>query len=396
MVEPTLESRTMAGRDPQETNRHIHLFGESVKHFFRDQQRSSMTSPMFNLPGRLVLGSHCYYENLPALLDTIRGYASGETIGRDMKKLCSRPNYVHLNSLALGYLVGREQARLTGHMTRDDAEEVVSVMDFWASVARNCRNDGLLLPDQADFTIPIMGQALLADLESRLHDDLTASHKRRVRRMLATLELYTFILHGEARVGVFHHGPYMLENGDTIVVRELIGLRENFYPWVQLRTQPQYDNLAWVIRVRDVAAKIVLFGSLITRPADFAAHIVAEELFVVENGAYRPLPADEIMGLTETASDAQLELYRRVIEWDNRYRIAYGADLYACLLKNFADQLGFGRVFGQQVRECFSQSIERHLEDLHSGREQPLVLQHIATTDGPIFSPLGHAAEAAK
>ena len=98
----------------------------------------------------------------------------------------------------------------------------------------------------------------------------------------------------------------------------------------------------------------------------------------------------------KTAGDAQLQLYRRVIEWDDRYRIAYGADLYACLLKNFADQLGFGLEFGQQVRERFSQSIERHLEDLHSGREQPLVLQHIATTDGPIFSPLGHAAEAAK
>jgi len=396
VIEPTPESQTIAGKDLQETNRHIHLFGESVKHFFRDQQRSSMTSPMFNLPGRLVLGSHCYYENLPTLLNTIRGYASGETIGRDMKKLCSRPNYVHLNSLVLGYLVGREQARLTGRMTSDDAEEVVSVMDFWSSVARSYRNDGLLLPDQADFTIPILGQSLLADLESRLREDLTASHKRRVRRMLATLELYTFILHGEARVGVFHHGPYMLENGDAIVVRELIGLRENFYPWVQRRTQPQYDNLAWVIRVRDVAAKIVLFGSLTTQPTDFAADIVAEELFVVENGAYRPLPTGEIMGLTDTAGDAQLELYRRIIEWDDRYRIAYGADLYACLLKNFADQLGFGNTFGQQVRECFNQSIERHLEDLHSGREQPLVLQHIATTDGPIFSPLGHTAEAAK
>jgi len=385
-----------AGQRLLEVNHYIHLFGESVKHFFRDQQRSSMTSQMFNLPGRLVLGSHCYHENLPALLNTIKEHASEETIGSGMKKLCSRPNYVHLNSLALGYLVGREQARLTGQKSCDDAEEVASVMDFWARVARNYRNDGLLLPDETDFTIPILEQPLLADLESRLRDDFPASHKRRIRRMLATLELYTFILHGEARVGVFHHGPYPLENGDSIVVRELIGLREDFYPWTRLRAQPQYNDLAWVTRLRKVQSKIVLFGSLTTQPSDFAAHIVAEEVFVVENGEYRPLPVEEVIDLTETAGDAQLELYRRVIEWDDRYRIAYGADLYACLLKNFADQLGFGLEFGQQVRERFSQSIERHLEDLHSGREQPLVLQHIATTDGPIFSPLGHAAEAAK
>jgi len=388
------ETRATGGKDPEEVNRHIHLFGESVKHFFRDQQRSSMTSPLFNLPGRLVLGSHCFHEHLPALLSTIRAHASAQAIGRGMKKLCSRPNYVHLNSLALGYLVGREQARLTGQKTCDDAEELIDVMDFWASVARNYRNDHLLLPDQAGFTVPVLEPALLADLENRLRNDLTAGHKRRVRRMLATLELYTFILHGEARVGVFHHGPYTLENGDSMVVRELIGLREDFYPWARLQTRPHHDHLAWVIRLRGVHAKIVLFGSLATQPADFASHIVAEEVFVVENDRYRPLPAEHITPLTETAGDAQLELYRRVMDWDDRYRIAYGADLYACLLKNFADQQGFGSGFGRQVRERFRQSIEQHLEDLHSGREQPLVLQHIATTDGPIFSPFGHGSEA--
>ena len=371
-----------------EVNHHIHLFGESIKHFFRDQQRSSMTSPVFNLPGRLLLGSHCYYENLPALLNTVKQHANEESIGRGMKKLCSRPNYVHLNSLALGYLVGREQARLTGLDSHDNVEQVASVMDFWAGVARNYRNDHLLLPDEADFSIPILKKPLLADLEGRLRNDLTTDYKRRLRRMLATLELYTFILHGEARVGVFHHGPYTLDNGDSMVVRELVGLREDFYPWARLQTQPHHDHLAWVIRLRDVRSKIVLFGSLTTQPADFAPNIVAEEVFVVENGRYRPLPGEEITELTETAGNAQLELYRKVIDWDDRYRIAYGADLYACLLKNFADQLGFGPEFGQQVRDCFDQSIERHLGNLHSGREQPLVLQHIATTKGPIFSPL--------
>ena len=391
MTATTAQLGTATGIDLADTNHNIHVFGESVKHFFRDQQRSAMTSPMFNLPGRLVLGSHCYYENLPGLLHTIKQHASEETIGSGMKKLCSRPNYVHLNSLALGYLVGREQARLNGQVTHDDVEQVAGVMDFWAGVARNYRNDGLLLPDEANFTVPILEAALVSDLESCLRDDLTAGHKRRVRRMLATLELYTFILHGEARVGVFHHGPYTLDNGDAMVVRELVGLREDFYPWARLQTQPHHDHLAWVIRLREVRSKIVLFGSLATEPADFAPNIVAEEVFVVENGGYRPLPAAEITELTETAGNAQLDLYRRIIDWDDRYRIAYGADLYACLLKNFADQLGFGPKFGQQIRDRFDQSIEKHLENLHSGREQALVLQHIATTDGPIFAPLDQA-----
>jgi len=371
-----------------DANQSITLFGESVKHFFRDQQRSAMTSPMFNLPGRLVLGSYCYYENLPQLLSEIRDHASEEDIGRSMKRLCTRPNYVHLNSLALGFLVGREQARLSGVDTGGDGEKVASVMEFWSRVARSYRNDGLLLPDQADFTAPILPAETVSDLNGRLGGDLPDQLRRQIHRMVATLELYTFILHGEARVGVLHHGPYPLDGGDTLVVKELVGLREDFYPWAQLATRLPYDNIACVMRLRDVRSKIVLFGTLTTQPPDYAPSIVAEALFVVENGAYHPLPADEIAELTTLAADAQLELYRRVIDWDDKYRIEYGADLYGYLLKSFADQLGFGEAFGHKIRACFGESVERHLEDLYSGAEQPRVLEHIATTDGPIFSPL--------
>jgi len=376
-----------------EVNQAIALFGESVKHFFRDQQRSEMTSPMFNLPGRLVLGSHCYYENLPQLLSEIRNHANEEDIGQDMKRLCTRPNYVHLNSLALGFLVGREQARLSGADISDDDDKVASVMQFWSRVAQSYRNDGLLLPDEAGFTVPIIPAETVSDLNGRLNGHAPDKLRRQIHRLLATLELYTFILHGEARVGVFHHGPYTLngghgDGGETLVVKELVGLREDFYPWAQLQARLPYDNIACVMRFGDVRSKIVLFGTLTTEPRDYAPSIVAETLFVVEDGVYRPLPADEIPELTQIAADAQLELYRRVIDWDERYRIEYGADLYGYLVKSFADQLGFGETFGHTIRACFGESVARHLGDLYSGSEQPRVLEHIATTEGPIFSPL--------
>ena len=75
------------------------------------------------------------------------------------------------------------------------------------------------------------------------------------------------------------------------------------------------------------------------------------------------------------------------MDWDERYRIAYGADLYAYLLKCFADPTSIGAAFADNIRNRFSQSVNRHLDDLHSGREQALVLQHIANTEGPIFAP---------
>ena len=246
---------------------------------------------MFNLPGRMVLGSHCYYENLPQLLAEIRSHAAEEDIGRGMKRLCTRPNYVHLNSLALGFLIGREQARLSGADTADDCARVASVMEFWARVARNYRNDGRLLPDEADFTVPILPAGTVGDLNGRLRNDVPDKLRRQIRRMVATLELYTFILHGEARVGVFHHGPYPLGGGDTLVVKELVGLREDFYPWAQLEGLPAIRQH----RLRDAPARcthskiVSVRFTLTTQPRDYAPSIVAEALFVVENGALPPL-----------------------------------------------------------------------------------------------------------
>jgi len=385
MIEPTEEQRLDGG----EANQLIHLFGESVKHFFRGQNRSALTSPIFNLPSRLILGSHCYYENLPQLLAKITSRASADDIGGGMKRLCARPNYIHLNSLVLGYLMGREQARLMGAKADSDDGEVIAVLEFWARAARSYRNDGLLLPDEADFTIPILENQTVRDLLPRLRSDPPQNITRQLHRMIATLELYTFILNGEARVGVFHHGPYPVEGGDSIIVKELTGLRENFYPWARLDARPPYDSLASVMRLRNVTSKLVLFGTLTTEPSDYKSQIVAGEVFIVDDGSLRPLPAEEFPNLTATAGDAQLELYRKVIDWDERYRIEYGAELYGCLLKCFADPLGFGDQYGETIRGRFAESVERHVDDLLEGREPPRVLEHIAKTDGPIFAPLG-------
>ena len=50
------EPGTMAATGQIERLNHLlHEYGESVRRFFREQQRSSMVSPLFNIPGRMVL-----------------------------------------------------------------------------------------------------------------------------------------------------------------------------------------------------------------------------------------------------------------------------------------------------------------------------------------------------
>ena len=368
-------------------NGYLHAYGESVRHFFRSQQRSAMLSPMFNLPGRLVLGSYCYYEQLRPLLAEILACAPPEQIGARMRKLCSRANYIHLNSLMLGYFNGREQARLLGSARPDDHEEIAQLLDFWARTARAYRSDERCLPDEAGFSVPILPRWQLDQLTRGLRDDLSGPARDRLRRMLATLELYTFILNGEARIGIFHHGPYPLPGGDTLIVKEFIGLRDEYFPWSATPSRPPCDAVARIVRLRNVRSQIVLMGSLVTDPSDYEAHVVSQAVVRVQDGVATAMSDEEIEALRITAADAQLELYRRMIEWSDRYRVEYGAELYGCILNTFAENLRMDG-FAQRIRAAFRSPVERHLDDLASGRERPLVLQHIAGTDGPIYSPL--------
>ncbi len=361
-------------------------FGESLRAFFRE--RSVLLSPLFNLPGRLILGSYCYYEQLPVLIAEIVLRATPEEFGRGMKRLCARPNAIHLNSLLFGFLMGREQALLTGAARADDAGEIGSLLGFWERAMRAYRNDALLLPDEAGFSLPVLPTESVAALDARLRAGRPAAERRQYRRMMATLELFTFILNGESRVGVLHHGPYPAGEGDILVVKELIGLREDYYSWAHTEARPPLDRVARVMRLRGAEVRVNLFGSMTLQPKDYDACIVAEEYFAVEGDSLRPIAPDEAAEWTRLGADAQQQLYRKLLEWDDRYRIEYGAEFYAYLLRTFAEPLGNAAEFGERIRKRFRESAARHLDDLASGREQPLVLRHITTTSGPIFSPI--------
>ena len=368
-------------------NGYLHEFGESVRHFFRDQKRSAMVSPLFNLPGRLILGSYCYFENMRPLLNELLTHASPEEIGSRMRTLCSRANAIHLNSLMLGYFNGREQARLLGKAEPDDLQAAAQLLDFWARASSVYRSDRQHLPDSAGFSMPILSLNEIAELTMLLGNERSAIAQQKIRRMMATLELYTFIVNGEARIGIFHHGPYPLENGDTLLIKEWIGLRDDFYPWAATASRPAFDSVARLMRLRGVKAKIVMMGSLTTDPTSYEEHIVSQAVIGVNGRQVTPLSVRQIEDIGDVAGEAQLELYRRMIDWDERYRVEYGAELYGCIFDTFAQMLGLPG-FAHDIRQAFRSSIDRHVDDLFSGREAPLVLQHIAKTDGPIYAPL--------
>jgi hypothetical protein len=356
--------------------------------FFHHGHPVGLVSPLFDVPLRLVCGAYCYYEHLPGILREVTATASPAEIGRRMKEVAQRPNLLNLSILMLGYFNGREQVRLRRGLAPDEMldgerrEDVETVVGFWRDVSRAYIELDDYLPIENDYRLPTLTAPRVAELVRQLTPPTTGPDG--TRRLMATAELYTYILNGESRIGVFHHGPYPLEGGDTLLVKELVNLRADYLPW-RLTTRPPVDALARVMRVSDVQCRIDLFGSLAPTPLEYEDRIVSELVLVRQGGELRPLGHEDRAPLLQATADGPLEMYEQAAGWSPEYQIAYGADLYASQLLAFSRLIGMD--IDERVRSAFKATAARVVPGLLSGEDAPLILARIeAAEEGDLYS----------
>ena len=218
-------------------NELIHAFGEHEKAAIRAEKRGAMRSVLFDMLRRSLLGWQLKYDYEPAFLREVAEVMSPEEVGRRMKVPGSRPYYLQLFLLLQDTLGARQQRMLELGLHEGDPfpeerlDDLLFVADFWERASRAYRNDGLLVPDDAGGTQPILDDASLAAVEALLVPN-DADALAGARRLAATLEAWCFVAHGEQRDGIFGHGPYPGEAGRVLLFREFNDLRNTFLPWV--------------------------------------------------------------------------------------------------------------------------------------------------------------------
>jgi hypothetical protein len=93
--------------------------------------------------------------------------------------------------------------------------------------------------------------------------------------------------------------------------------------------------------------------------------------------------------LLKRVGEAQALLYEEFLRWDDERKLRYGAMLHANFLRGFWELLPGeeARLFGSAATAGYEASSQRHFDELRALR-LPLVMKHIAETEGSIFSPL--------
>ncbi len=382
----------------EEMNRLVALFGTSQKSFMRLEQRSSLRSALFDVPRRSSLGWVGIYENGASLLRQLTAFITPEEIGRRMKQLCSRPYYLQLSILMCSFFGARQQMILDCGLKpgdplpqEDDSriQDALSLVDFWRRVASTYRNDGCLLPAENGYTQAILSQSAVDELSPCI-EPCTPAHRRLVRRLAATLDLYSFILHGEQRDGTFGHGPYPQANGTTIVVHEYNDLLNKFLPWAETTIRNPYPNLAIVRRLdTQVRTRFDLFGSILYTPVDVDGLILGESLFTrADDGRLRQIAWSEIPEVQHRAAEAQNELYIKAADWTPRYKAEYGLYLFANHLYPFFQIAGLDSSWAETIRHSFEATVAPLVEPMLQKAEIPSMWSFMANTEGDFFWPV--------
>jgi phosphohistidine swiveling domain-containing protein len=375
----------------ERANATILEIGDVMRTFFRAEKREQLTSVMFDVPRRSMLGWNCVYADGPMFVRELLQHTTPEDLGRMMRMVGTRPYQLQLGLLFLSYLGARQQRMLDAGLSDgepfadEDIGNTIEFMDFCERVQRSYRGDGTLTPERAGYTTRILDDDTVGEVASMLAP-ARAEQFRPMQRTLGILEMYAFLLHGEQRDGVFGRGPYDIGDGSQMFIREINDLQNDYLPWAATDAQNPHANVIFAYQA-DVQVACDVFGTLVVRSAGLDERLRATSVMTREGSELRPLSQSELQLAEKAASAATREMYRAVAAWSEEYKLEYGGPLFANHMKTFFDLAGVDNGVGVRLMDTFERTASEIGPGLLSA-PVPTVWQHMAHGEGRCFFPI--------
>src|SRR4051794_24429038 len=114
-------------------NEVVATYGSSIRSFFQAEKRDELTSVLFDVPRRSLLGWHCLYRHAPEFFAELWAQTTPEDFGRRMARPGTRPYQLQLAILALGFLAARQHLMMDQGLSIGDplpGEDVDRTIEF--------------------------------------------------------------------------------------------------------------------------------------------------------------------------------------------------------------------------------------------------------------------------
>ena len=303
-------------------------------------ERTALESRLIPVSAYILVSAAEAWYRWPDMMVAIDKAMPAEAIGAAGRRPGTRVNAVHLWSIANIYLTGRKLLTTFG-IVEDEVDRTWTVLDFWKRAAAAYRADGTLQAWDAGLSShPYDGEVVNQLVGGAGPTDEAA--RSAIKRLNATLVAYLFLLYFDTRVGVGDSGPYRLDDGRTLLIRDYYQLAESDFAWSSVAAGVPYQNLTAALVLDGVDVRVNDWGTSLTEPEDYLDHLAAFGLYTTDgpDRVLHPVPTTEWDGLLAAVRKAQADHYRQVARMSRRQKIDAGAYVYFSFLRPFAEVAG--------------------------------------------------------
>jgi hypothetical protein len=306
-------------------------------------ERTSYSSQLIPVTQYVTVSCIEAFLRYPEAVTTIAAAMPPEEIGAAARRPGCQVDSVFLWGIANFFLIGRNVMAMVDP-TLDSVERTRTLLDFWARASHAYRGGPHLHAAEVGNRVDVLSPEMVAHLAAgatRVDDE----RRDRIRRANATLINHLFLLYFDTRVGHADTGPYRLEDGRTLIVRDFYRLGESDFSWSGVAAGVPHRNLtAALVLDPQVEVSITDYGTTISSPEDYLEHLNGFGLYttdgVVPGGLPVPLSDQELEATAAAAKVAQRKHYRDIVAMDRDERIACGAYVYFTFLRPFAEIAG--------------------------------------------------------
>lgn len=317
--------------------------------------RTVQESKLFPVSPYMLMSYLMAYYRYPSLVRKIDAAMPAEEIGDRARNMG-----IKIQNPAMGwglpsfYLLGREWLISMGFLRPQDAvEDLIDVMDFWKRFLLSWhRNDGHLTNSQFGHRAQILPERRLQVFHADLYDCVEGDplHTAAQAFMAATSQ-YGFLISCESRISLHNQGPYRLDGGREMIVRDFMDLAEHDFPWMDdVGAEIPYNNLTVPMAVSGVHFNIIDdWGSFESQPEFKSHHVAGVGLYTSDEltDGYQPVAMESRETLTAAFRDLTVrikaatgKLWQRIAGWTRDQMMDAGAITYFSICKDLAHVAG--------------------------------------------------------
>lgn len=269
------------------------------------------------------------------MVDRLGGYDGIVELGRSgAQGPLDKINLLHIWCLTAPFLNGRAVNLMLDHIKPTDyLAEMNTNLKFYEALAWGFRGDGYWFSSQNRYTVRSLSDEWVQKFTDRaveLKDD--KFHK--FTSLMAAVELLSFYVHFDCRLGIDDRGPWILDNGNPMIVRGCF-LREEAYAWSMFCEDLPYGiNFTFEIDAEKMGleeVRVVDIGTLWTSPSDYINNIAKGSVW------FRDEWDSEVVEISieeaydryyEKINEACLKIYEFYMRTPRRHMVEMGAYVY--------------------------------------------------------------------